>query len=172
VSSYHGPLSGYANLLDTQNQTFQGPVTFDAQVTAAAPVTFDAQVTAAAPATFNGLVTASDVNIRHLQGANGALAGSNISITLGTAFQVDTNTDRYVMIATTLTPTATVDASVDIQLSYDGTNFNPVGSVLVPSGISAAFYFPVFLYVPKGWYVKVLNTSGTGATAAASYSYW
>ena len=83
----------------------------------------------------------------------------------GTAFQVDTITDRELSVPITLTPTAGAAATCLVELSPDAVTYTTVGTLTVPAGAALDGIVDVLtVRVPQSWRVRLTATNATIGT--------
>jgi hypothetical protein len=94
---------------------------------------------------------------------SGAL--STISPSTGTALQVSTARDVFLVQACTFNPTAGASATCVVAISPDNSTFSTLVTVTIPAGITFDGTIPpISLQVPAAWWVKFTTTNATLGT--------
>lgn len=94
---------------------------------------------------------------------SGALATTSAWVST-TAKQIDAAQDRFLVVPITLTPTGAAAATCVVALSPDNSTFSTVVTETAPIGTALdSFVVGAYLFVPKGWYVKLTFTNATVA---------
>lgn len=120
------------------------------------------------PGAAGNVLTSQGANKVPVWGNGGAATSGGlptVSLSSGTAAQIDTVYGRHVVASVTFTPTAGAAATCTVAISPDDSTFSTLVVETVPIGTALdSFILPVSVYVPAGWYVKLTVVHATIGT--------
>lgn len=98
---------------------------------------------------------------------SGALSTFNFAS--GTARQINTTRDNFVVAAITYNPTALAAATLLVELSPDNVTFTTLLTISIPATDVAGKTLPLTLYVPAAWWVRLTGTNASIVAGSVRY---